>query len=77
LLSGPRVVCGSQNSMKSHTRTILLGAGLILLVTLTAYIPLMRAGYVCNDETYVTCNPNLRTDEGPLENLGSRRCGNY
>jgi tetratricopeptide (TPR) repeat protein len=50
--------------MKSHTKTILLAAGLILLVTLTAYIPVMRAGYIWDDETYVTHNPNLRTGEG-------------
>jgi tetratricopeptide (TPR) repeat protein len=50
--------------MKSQTKTILLGAGLILLVTLTAYIPVMRAGYIWDDELHVTRNPNLRTGEG-------------
>jgi len=40
-----------------------LGVGLILLV-LIAYIPALRAGFVWDDDRYVTENPTLRTLDG-------------
>jgi len=50
--------------MKRYRKTLILWAGLIVLITLLAYIPAMRGGYVWDDETYVTQNPTLRTLDG-------------
>jgi tetratricopeptide (TPR) repeat protein len=39
-------------------------AGLLILVTLTAYIPAMQGGFVWDDDSYVTENRTLRSLEG-------------
>jgi tetratricopeptide (TPR) repeat protein len=49
--------------MKSSHKTI-LWAGLIFLVTLVAYIPAMRGGYIWDDDYYITENSTLRTSDG-------------
>jgi tetratricopeptide (TPR) repeat protein len=41
-----------------------LGAGLIVLITILAYVPAMRAGYIWDDDYYVTGNQLLRSWEG-------------
>ena len=38
-----------------------LGAALLLIITLIAYIPALSAGFIWDDPDYVTHNPNLRT----------------
>jgi tetratricopeptide (TPR) repeat protein len=40
------------------------GAALILLVTLVAYLPALRCGYVWDDDIYVTGNPLLTAPDG-------------
>jgi Flp pilus assembly protein TadD len=50
--------------MKTSRKTFLFWASLIVLITLLAYIPAMRGGYIWDDETYVTHNPTLRTLDG-------------
>ena len=50
--------------MKTSRKTFLFWASLIVLITLLAYIPAMRGGYIWDDETYVTNNPTLRTLDG-------------
>ena len=50
--------------MKRCRKTLILWAGLIVLITLLAYIPAMRGGYVWDDETHVTHNLTLRTLDG-------------
>src|SRR4051812_16575486 len=42
----------------------LAGAVLIFAVTLIAYAPALRAGFIWDDDAYVTQNPNLQTLEG-------------
>lgn len=41
-----------------------LGAGAILLATLIAYIPAIRAGYIWDDDSYVTKNATLTSFHG-------------
>ena len=50
--------------MKRCRKTLILWAGLIVLITLLAYIRAMRGGYVWDDETHVTHNLTLRTLDG-------------
>ena len=50
--------------MKSSDKTVIIWAGLIFLVTLLAYIPAMRAGYIWDDDHYITENSTLRTADG-------------
>lgn len=41
-----------------------IAAGVILVVTLVAYLPALDAGFIWDDEDYVTHNPVLRTLDG-------------
>jgi hypothetical protein len=50
--------------MKSSQKTILLWAGLIVLLTLLAYIPAMRGGYIWDDNAHITDNATLRSSDG-------------
>lgn len=40
------------------------GALLLIALTLTAYVPVLRAGFIWDDDQYVTDNPTLVTTEG-------------
>src|SRR5262245_18101759 len=42
----------------------LVGIGLIALTTLLAYIPAYRAGFIWDDDRYVTRNPTLQSAAG-------------
>ena len=42
----------------------LLGAGVIVLATLIAYIPAIRAGFVWDDNVYLTHNPLITAPDG-------------
>jgi tetratricopeptide (TPR) repeat protein len=50
--------------MKASQKTLLLWAGLIFLLTLLAYIPAMRGGYIWDDDAHVTENAALRSFDG-------------
>jgi hypothetical protein len=50
--------------MTTSQKPVIFCAGLILLVTLVAYIPAMRGGYIWDDDSYITENPTLRTADG-------------
>ncbi|MGD8313778.1 MAG: hypothetical protein PVI17_03470, partial [Syntrophobacterales bacterium] len=50
--------------MKSSQKKLLLWAGLIVLLTLLAYIPAMRGGYIWDDNAHITDNVVLRTSDG-------------
>jgi tetratricopeptide (TPR) repeat protein len=50
--------------MKSSQKILLLWAGLIFLLTLLAYIPAMRGGYIWDDDAHVTDNAALRSSDG-------------
>lgn len=41
-----------------------VGVGVILLITLVVYIPAMQGGFIWDDDSYVTDNPNLSSLEG-------------
>src|SRR5688500_17064432 len=41
-----------------------LWAGVLLILTLVAYVPAIRGGYVWDDDRYITNNPALRSAEG-------------
>jgi len=49
------------------SRGILVAGGLLLLVTVLAYIPTFSAGYIWDDDDYVTENPTLRAPDGLLK----------
>lgn len=60
------VVCWPHcaNTMKASQKTLLLWAGLIVLLTLLAYIPAMRGGYIWDDNAHITDNAALRSSDG-------------
>jgi tetratricopeptide (TPR) repeat protein len=41
-----------------------IGVGIIVVATLLAYVPAMRAGYIWDDNYYITANPLLRSFDG-------------
>ena len=49
--------------MKNTPRS-LVGAALIALLTLTAYIPAMRGGFIWDDEDHLTANPAMTEPQG-------------
>ena len=54
---------------KIHGRVSLLSrnsllAGLLLFITLMAYVPAMQGGFIWDDDSYVTENQTLRSSEG-------------
>jgi tetratricopeptide (TPR) repeat protein len=56
---------GPQKDLRPAQRwTPVLGAALILLMTAAAYVPAMRAGFVWDDNDYVTENPLLTAPDG-------------
>jgi tetratricopeptide (TPR) repeat protein len=50
--------------MKTSQKTLLLWAGIIVLLTLLAYIPAMRGGYIWDDNAHITDNAALRSSDG-------------
>jgi Flp pilus assembly protein TadD len=50
--------------MKVSQKKLLFWTGLIFLITVVAYIPAMRAGYIWDDDYYITENSTLRTPDG-------------
>jgi tetratricopeptide (TPR) repeat protein len=50
--------------MKASQKRLLFWTGLIFLITVVAYIPAMRGGYIWDDDSYITENPTLRTADG-------------
>ncbi len=52
------------NTLNKKKTQLVLGAGLILLATLIAYIPTINNGYIWDDDAYVTENKNLHDLQG-------------
>jgi tetratricopeptide (TPR) repeat protein len=50
--------------MNASQKKLLLWAGLIVLLTLLAYIPAMRGGYIWDDNAHITDNGALRSSDG-------------
>ena len=50
--------------MKTSQKTLPLWAGLIVLITLLAYIPAMRGGYIWDDNAHITENAALHSVDG-------------
>ena len=50
--------------MKETWKSVGLGAILIVLLTLVAYVPAMRGGFIWDDDDYVTQNQTLRSVDG-------------
>jgi tetratricopeptide (TPR) repeat protein len=50
--------------MKTSQKTLIFWSGLIVLLTLLAYIPAMRGGYIWDDNAHVTDNATLRSSNG-------------
>jgi hypothetical protein len=46
---------------------ILLRSAILVLITFVAYIPALRAGFIWDDDDYVTNNPNLRSVSGLVD----------
>jgi hypothetical protein len=56
-------IAAQGTSRKTPFKSGLL-AGLIVLITLVAYIPALQGGFIWDDDAYVTQNPTLRSVEG-------------
>ena len=54
--------------MKDAWKAPVGGAALIILLTLVAYLPALRVGFIWDDDSYVTDNPTLRS-LGGLESI--------
>jgi tetratricopeptide (TPR) repeat protein len=52
------------SGMNDAWKSVGLGAALIVLITVGAYIPAMRAGFIWDDDAYVTNNGALRSLDG-------------
>jgi len=50
--------------MKNAWKSPVGGAALIILLTVVAYIPALRGGFIWDDDSYVTDNTTLRTMDG-------------
>jgi len=50
--------------MKIAWKSLGLGSSLIVLLTMTAYLPALRCGFVWDDDAYVTENQALRSMSG-------------
>jgi tetratricopeptide (TPR) repeat protein len=50
--------------MKNEWKSPAAGATLIILLTLAAYLPALRCGYIWDDDVYVTRNPLLTAPDG-------------
>src|SRR5258706_8200092 len=50
--------------MKNMWKTPVAGAALITLLTVVAYLPALHAGFIWDDDSYVTENPTLRSVDG-------------
>src|SRR5215212_267230 len=55
----------------SPRKKMLAPAAALLVLTLAAYAPALRAGYIWDDDYYVTRNFNLRSAEG-LANIWTK-----
>ena len=42
----------------------ILRVGLIVVITLVIYIPAMRAGFIWDDDLFLTQNPLIKADDG-------------
>ena len=51
-------------TMNRSRKTLVLLAGVIVLITLVAYVPVMRGGFIWDDNDYITDNLTLRTLDG-------------
>jgi tetratricopeptide (TPR) repeat protein len=54
----------------SHTRESLRGAALIVLLTIVAYLPALRCGFIWDDDDHFTRNPAMKSVHG-LEQIWS------
>jgi len=57
-------IAGIQSSAIKRRTGLILAAGLLVVMTTVAYLPAMQAGYVWDDDVYVTENPLLVAPNG-------------
>jgi tetratricopeptide (TPR) repeat protein len=50
--------------MKDERMSFVLGAGLILVVTLVAYVPAMRGEFIWDDDIYIADNQMIKSSDG-------------
>jgi protein O-mannosyl-transferase len=55
---------GQTATWRDPDRRLLAAAGLLILLTVVTYAPTVRAGFIWDDESYVTENQTLRTTHG-------------
>jgi tetratricopeptide (TPR) repeat protein len=63
LTSGAEPAVAS-TAAETGLRKRLLGALLIVLLTLLVYVPAMQAGFIWDDDTFLTQNPLIKADDG-------------
>ncbi len=50
--------------MKLSWKRLSLGAGIIMLITVLVYIPAMQAGFIWDDDSFLTDNPLIKASDG-------------
>ncbi|HEY1602989.1 MAG TPA: tetratricopeptide repeat protein [Pirellulales bacterium] len=55
---------GPAGTWRDSNRRILAASGLLILLALVTYAPIVRAAFIWDDESYVTENQTLRTTQG-------------
>jgi tetratricopeptide (TPR) repeat protein len=63
-MQNPKNVTRNQGMMKNAWRSLGAGAALIILLTVLAYLPALRGGFIWDDDSYVTQNQTLRDLNG-------------
>src|SRR5258705_12014811 len=53
-----------QNAQPGNHKSLLFEIGIIFLATLVVYAPALQAGFIWDDDAYVTKNPLLTSPEG-------------
>src|SRR3989442_8218170 len=53
-----------ERSLKGNRRGSVLRAGLLVIITLVAYMPALRGGFVWDDDDHLTANPAMTAPHG-------------
>ena len=64
LLKKPHPTTAAQQAPRSFDRNLAWACALLVFVTLIAYLPVLRAGFVWDDDTFLTQNPLIRAADG-------------
>ncbi len=60
----PQTITSAARPGSSRALAIVVGPALLLVAVLIAYLPALEAGFVWDDDVYVTDNPLLTAPDG-------------